>query len=113
MDTLYIGDIPSDYHYAVFSNDYVTLYRVPTAQNTDLDYYRIYFNYDGFFYSTGTTHVNNFTTYQDISVTDSFWYRPDISNIVQTSFLLFFMIIFVFNLITSFVRRGGILGGLL
>ena len=26
MDTLYIGDIPEEYHYAVFNGDYITLY---------------------------------------------------------------------------------------
>lgn len=113
MDTLYIGDIPSAYHYAVFSNDYVTLYRVPYAQSTDLDYYRVYTNYRGFYYTYGTTHVNNYTSYQDISVSNNFMYRNDINDIFQTAFIIFLMILFVFNLVTSLIKRGGILGGLL
>ena len=44
MDKLYISDIPSEYHYVQLSNDYITLYNQPSAQNETLDYYRIYLN---------------------------------------------------------------------
>ena len=49
MDTLYIGDIPKEYCYAVFSNDYVTLYNKPVLHNETVDFYRIYFNAPRFF----------------------------------------------------------------
>lgn len=114
MDTLYIGDIPSDYHYAVFSNDYVRLYRVPSAQNQTVDYYQIYTNYDGFFYSTGSQTVGNTRTYYtDISVSNYWMYRSDIDKIFTVCFIIVLMFIFCFNLITSCIKKGGVFGGLL
>lgn len=53
MDTLYIMDIPAEYHYAVFGNDYITLYNQPSAQNQTLHYYRVYNNSLGYYYSQG------------------------------------------------------------
>lgn len=114
MDTLYIGDIPSNFHYAVFSADYITLYNVSSAQNQTVDYYRIYKNYDNFMYTTGTTTVgNNRTYYQDISVSNNWMYRSDIDKIFTVCFIIFFMFIFVFNIVTSVFKKGGVFGGLL
>lgn len=50
MDTLYIGDIPSEYHYALFGNGYIDLYNTEVLRNGTFDYYRIYTNSGGFYY---------------------------------------------------------------
>lgn len=114
MDTLYIGDIPPDYHYAVFSNDYIRLYRVPSAQNTTVDYYQIYTNYEGFFYSTGSQTVGNTRVYyNDISVSNDWLYRSDIDKIFTVVFIIILMFLFVFNIATSSIKKGGVFGGLL
>lgn len=114
MDTLYIGDIPLDYKYAQFSSDYITLYNRPSATNTTLDYYRIY-DKEGFFYSTGSTNFGNYNTtyFTEIDVSNNWLYRQDIDKIFIVCFIIFFMFIFIFNMITSVFKKGGVFGGLL
>lgn len=113
MDTLYIGDIPSNYHYAVFSNGYITLYDRASATNQTLNYYRIYTNNNGFYYSTGSTTFGYTTNYfEDINVSNNWMYRSDIDKIFVVCFIIFFMFIFVFNIVTSCFKKGGVFGGL-
>lgn len=114
MDTLYIGDIPSEYKYAQFSSDYITLYNRPSATNTTLNYYRIY-DKDGFFYSEGTQTFGNYQTtyFTEIPVSNYWMYRQDIDKIFLVCFIIFFMFIFVFNIVTSMFKKGGVFGGLL
>lgn len=114
MDTLYIGDIPSEYKYAQFSSDYITLYNKPQGHNETLNYYRIY-DKDGFFYSHGVQTFGNYNTtyFTEIPVTNDWFYRQDIDKIFIVCFVIFFMFIFVFNIVTSVFRRGGVFGGLL
>lgn len=114
MDTLYIGDIPSEYHYAVFSGDYITLYNQPSAYNQTLNYYRVYDYENGFFYSTGQTTFSQYnrTDFQDISVSNDWLYRHDIDIIFVVCLCIFLMFIFVFNIMTSCFKKGGVFGGL-
>lgn len=115
MDKLYTGDIPSDYTYAVFSNDYVTLYNQPNAINTDLPYYRIFTNYNGFYYTQGVTHFPQYNTteFQKIETSDNWLYRQDIDKIFSVCFFIIVLFIFVFNIATSVFKKGGVFGGLL
>lgn len=116
MDTLYIGDIPQEYCYAQWGNDYVTLYNTNNFTNGNYDYYRIYYNAPGFFYSKGSTNItNNYTniTTQKVNVSDDWLYRKDIGSIFTVSFIIILLFIFVFNIATSVFRKGGIFGGLL
>lgn len=113
MDTLYIGDIPTSYHYAVFSNGYITLYDRASATNQTLNYYRIYTNNNGFYYSTGTTSFGYTTSYfTDINVSQDWHYRTDIDSIYVVAFISIFLICWLLNLVSSSVKRGGLLGGL-
>ena len=114
MDTLYTGDIPQDFKYAVFSNDYITLYNQPQGNNETLPYYRIYKNYDNFMYSQGTTDFRYTTTqFTEVKVSDNWLYRTDIDKIFLVSFLFILLFIFVFNIVTSVFKKGGVFGGLL
>lgn len=114
MDTLFIGDIPADFKFAVFSNGYVDLYNQPYAQNTSLPYYRIYLNNNGFYYNEG---VHNFgyseTSFQEIKTSNNWLYRSDIDKIFTVCFFCILLFIFVFNIVTSVFKRGGVFGGLL
>lgn len=114
MDTLYVGDIPQEYHYAVFSTDYITLYNKPSAYNEVLDYYRVYNNSMGFYYSTGQQSFSRYDTtyFTDIKVSNDWLYRSDIDKIFVVCFIIFFMFIFVFNIVTSIFKKGGVFGGL-
>lgn len=115
MDVLYIGSIPKEYHYAIWGTDYVTLYNRPNAQNMSLPYYRIYFNAPGFYYSQGTTIFSqyNATTFQDIDVTDKWYYRKDSLTILSFTCVIFVATIWFVNLFTSIFKKGGLLSGLL
>lgn len=114
MDTLYIGDIPSEYHYARFNNGYIDLFDRSSVYNQTLNYYRIYTNNNGFYYTTGTQQFyNNTTTFQNVDVSNNWMYRSDIDKIFIVCFIIFFMFIFVFNIVTSVFKKGGVFGGLL
>ncbi len=115
MDTLYVGDIPLEYHYAVFNNGYITLYNKPSAINENLYYYRVYTNNNGFYYSTGYQSFSRYDTtyFQDIKVSNDWMYRTDIDKIFIVCFIIFFMFIFVFNIVTSMFKKGGVFGGLI
>lgn len=115
MDTLYIADIPTEYHYAIISNDYITLYNKPYGHNETLNYYRIYSNNLGYYYSQGTQSFSQYNTtyFTDIPVSNDWMYRTDIDKIFTVCFIIFFMYIFVFNIVTSVFKKGGVFGGLL
>lgn len=114
MDVLYIGSIPAQYHYAVWSSDYVTLYDRPNAQNITLPYYRIYFNAPGFYYSQGTQTFSQYqiTTFQDIEVTDKWYYRKDSLTILSFTVCIAVSLLWFVNLFSSIFKKGGLLGGL-
>lgn len=114
MDKLYIGDIPLNYKYAQFGSNYITLYSKSTGRNETLDFYRIYTNNNGFYYSVGSTTFGNTTTsFQEIDVTDNFLYRTDVADIFSVSFFCILLFVFLLNLVTSVFKKGGVLGGLL
>lgn len=114
MDKLYIGEIPLDYKYAVFSNGYITLYNEPSGYNETLPYYRIYTTNNGFYYSQGTQNFSQYqqTYFTEIEVTNEWLYRTDVDKIFIVCFIIFFMFIFVFNIVTSIYKKGGVFGGL-
>ena len=72
MDTLYIGDIPSDYQYARFFNGYIDLYNTPDLSNKTVTKYRIFTNVNGFYYEVSEETFNYYTyTATKINVTDN------------------------------------------
>lgn len=115
MDTLYICDIPSDYHYAVFSSDYITLYNQPSAQNQTLHYYRLYDSSLGYYYSQGDQSFGQYnrTYFTDVPVSNDWLYRHDLDSIFICVFICVLFFIFLFNIMTSCVKKGGLFGGLL
>ena len=114
MDILYIGDIPKEFHYAIFSDNHVDLYNQNIAQNIDLPYYRIYYNSPNFVYSRGISHFGSYnaTTFQNIEVTDKWYYRKDCLNILLFTCIIFVATIWLVNLFTSIFKKGGLLSGL-
>lgn len=114
MDTLYIGDIPQEFHYAIFNNGYIDLYNTDTLHNNTYTRYRVYTNVKGFFYDVSTVNVGNYTTTYttNIKVSSEVVYRSDFSNILFLTLAFTVIGIWLFNLITSLIRKGGLLGGL-
>lgn len=116
MDTIYIGDIPEEYCYAVFNNGYVDLYNTNNfISGRTYPFYRVYLTYDEFLYSRGNTNISNYNNLYTtkISVSNDMIYRRDFDKICSTTFIICFGIVLVFNIVTSVFKKGGLLGGLL
>lgn len=115
MDTLYTGDIPKEYHYALFNNGYIDLYNTDTLHNNTYTFYRVYTNSGGFYYRVYEQSYSQYnTTYtQNINVSDKIVYRQDFDKIVILVFIFAIFGVWLFNLLTSSIRKGGLLGGLL
>lgn len=113
MDKLYTGDIPKNYHYARFGNNYIDLFNTDSFKyQQNYDYYRVYMYDNGFYYTYNTTTLYN-QVVQDVEVTDNICYRSDFSSIVVVTFIFALFGVWLINLMTSIVNKGGVLGGLL
>lgn len=114
MDKIYTGDIPKDFHYARFGSNYIDLFNTNNFNYHDTyDYYRIYmYNNGGFYYSYNTTTIYN-EDVQDVVVTDDIMYRSDFSSIIVVTFVFALFGVWLINLLTSLINKGGVLGGLL
>lgn len=115
MDKLYTGDIPSEYHHAIFNNGYIDLYNTDVLHNNTYTRYRVFTNAGGFYYSTDTVNVGNYTTTYttNIETTDKPAYRRDFPNILFMTCVFAVFGIWLLNLLSSIIRKGGVLGGLL
>lgn len=114
MDTLFTGDIPEEYHYALFNNGYVDLYNTDILHNNNYHFYRVYTNAGGFFYREFDTSVGQYTTTytQSINTTNNVCYRSDFAYIMIIVFVFALFGVWLFNLLTSIINKGGLLGGL-
>lgn len=116
MDTLYIGDIPEEYHYAVFNDNSIDLYNTSELiNNQTYNFYRIYTNYNECFfyeYKKNIPYINSNQELVELQVTSDYKYRPDIDKICITTGSVILIILLCLNLMTSLIRKGGILGGL-
>lgn len=111
MDTLYIGDIPSDYCYAIFGDNYIDLYNSSNV-TVGSQFYRIYF-YDNYFAYDSLVNTSITATAKYINVTNYYMYRRDISNIAFLSLTICLLLTLLLNLVTSIFKKGGVLSGLL
>lgn len=114
-DKIFLGSsIPDGYEYAVYNNSYITLYNQPSAQGETLTYYRIYFPYSYDLVSTGQTSFSNYsrTTFEHVETSRSFLDRPDSFKIVTIIFVIVVFAVWLLNMFTSLIRKGGLLGGL-
>lgn len=117
MDTLYIGDIPLEFHYAIFNSDYIDLYDSEyLTPNSSYNYYRIYLYDNAFFYQRNVRNTSyNFTIQQlsSIDVSNDYWYRRDFDSICFIGLVLSILLFLLTNLFTTFIRKNGVLSGLL
>lgn len=115
MDTIYIGDIPREYHYARFGTGYIDLFNTNQLNNNETyTYYRIYL-YDNLFEydirsQQGSGYYNEYL--QDVKVSDNQVYRRDFGDICIIIALYVGFGVWLLNLMTSIFRKGGVLGGL-
>lgn len=114
MDTLYIGNIPTEFHFARFGSNYIDLFNTnQLVNNQTYTYYRIYM-YDNLFeYDVRSQQGGYYNeTLQDVSVSQSKVYRRDFGDICIIVALMVGFGIWLLNLMTSLIRKGGVLGGL-
>lgn len=115
MDTLYIGDIPQEFHYAIFNNGYIDLYNTDVLHNNTYTRYRVYTNINGFYYSVDTVNIGSYTTTYatDIKTSKEVAYRQDFCNILFITCVFTIFGVWLLNIMTSIIRKGGVLGGLI
>lgn len=117
MDTLYIGDIPQEYHFAFFNENSIDLYNTPELiSNESYNFYRVYTNYNECFfyeYKKNIPYNNSNSELVELQVTSDYKYRPDIDKICITAGSIAIVILISLNIITSIIRKGGVLSGLL
>lgn len=114
MDTIYIGDIPEQFHYARFGNYYIDLFDTNHLNNNQTySYYRVYL-YDNLFeYELKTQQGGYYSEIlQDVSVSQNKVYRRDFGDICIIVALFVGFGVWLLNLMTSIIRKGGVLGGL-
>ena len=115
MTKFYVNEnIPSQYHYARFGTNYIDLFDRASAQNVTLNYYRVYYTLDPDFYVQYSENFGNYytTTFVDIQTTNNLMCRNDIDKIFICCFIAIFGMILTINLISSIIKKGGLLGGL-
>lgn len=109
-------EIPEEYCFiGNITSSYFDLYDRSNIQGTSGVYYRVYYSlepsyWQAFEYSNSSYYT---TSYQEIERTDSFLARPDNYKIVTCGFCIIFLFIFLINIVTTLIKKGGILGGLL
>ena len=115
-DKVYVPEeIPSNYIYGEITGDYVDLYPKSNFSNETTDYYRIYYNYSsGLVQKKSRDFGGYYTTHFDVlPTTREVFDRPDFCNILSCVFFVTIFGIMLFNIITSFVRKGGLFNDLL
>lgn len=114
-DKIYVPEeIPSNYVYGEVTNNYVDLYPKSSFVNETTDYYRIYYNYSsGLFQKKSRTFGSYATYYDTLPVSREVFDRPDFVNILSCVFFVCIFGVLLFNIITSFVRKGGLFNDLL
>lgn len=117
MDKLYTGEIPDSYCYAIFNNGYIDLYNTDRLQpNNTYQYYRVYLYDNTFLYTMGENVRGQYTQVQylqEIPVTSDVVYRRDFPMIILTCFIYLIIGLWVFNFMTSIIKKGGLFNGLL
>ncbi len=114
MDTIYIGDISQDYHFARFGSNYIDLFNTNQLNNNQTyTYYRIYM-YDNLFEYDVRSQTGGYynETLQDVKVSQNQVYRRDFGDICIIIALYVGFGVWLLNLMTSIFRKGGVLGGL-
>lgn len=103
--------IPDNFNYIDISSDYIDFYNSSNPLR-DTTYYRVYYNYPDLFEVFNTSWSGNYNL-QLVETTSDFVYRPDFPQILYCSITFIIIFIFIFNIITSIIRKGGLLRGLL
>lgn len=109
-------DIPDDYKFiGNISDYYYDLYDKSNIQGSAGNYFRVFYGLDPDYFEFRSYSNNSYyaTSFQEVETTSSFLARPDNYKIITCGFCIIFLIIFLINIMTSIIKKGGLLGGLL
>lgn len=114
-DKIYVPDsIPQGYVYGEITRDYIDLYNKSSFRDETATYYRIYYNYSSGLVEERTRTFSSYnTTFGELPTSREVFDRPDFCNILSCVFFVCIFGFLLFNIFTSFVRRGGLLNDLL
>lgn len=106
-------DIPSEYVYvANITNTYYDLYNTNDIAGKTVDYIRVYYALDDDLYLTFRQTYSQYNTLvcKEIVQSHSIFAKHNSLQVFGITFIVCFFIIFVINIMTSIVKKGGILG---
>ena len=108
-------EVPEGYKYGTITSDYVELFNKSSFQGETATYYRIYYNYNGGVVQTGTRSFSSYspTYYSEVPVSRDIFDYPCIDKVFLICFIIVLGLIWLTNLFTSIVRKGGLFGGLI
>jgi hypothetical protein len=107
--------IPNDYKYITnITSNYFDLYNTNNTAGKTLTFYRIYYSFNDDMYFTYSQNYGQYNSLnlQEIERSTSIFSRHDNLQLFTISFVVLFFIIFIINIMTSIVKKGGVLGGL-
>ena len=113
---IYLSDeIPDGYIYGQVTNDYIDLFNKSTFQGETATFYRIYYHYNGGLVQSGTRTFSSYspTTFGQLPVSRDIFDYPCFDSCVLIVFIITLALIWLTNLFTSIVRKGGGFSGLL
>lgn len=114
MDTLYVGNVPENYKYARFNDNSIDLFDVDTLEDGEIYLYYHIPLYDNYFaYNIDFLSSNENVTLTEVNTTKNICYRRDFGGICNISFAFVLFGVVLVNIVTSIIRKGGVLGGLL
>lgn len=114
-DKIFLPDsIPAGYVYGSVTADYIDLYNKPVFQGETATYYRIYYNYSSGLVVPMERTFSNYspTTFAELPTSRELMDRPDYFNILFITLAFTVCGLWLFNLMTSIIRKGGVFGGL-
>lgn len=113
---MFVNENYKDYKYVVGNSDNYIVLAKQDHVNADwqtpktIDVVYQYLNPS--FVSFVATRTFNTTTYfSEIETSQSFFARADCLDLIKVQFLIIFFVAFIFNAMTRFVRKGGVLFG--
>lgn len=113
---MFLNEDYTNYKYLVEVNDnYVVLSNSSYAngdwQNPDtIDVIYQYLE-PSFLVIEDTKTYNTSVSFNEIETSQSFYARADCLELIRTQFYILFFILFLFNALTRFVRKGGVIFG--
>lgn len=112
MTSLYVPEvIPSNYKYITNINStYYDLYDKPDISNSTGYFYRVYYGLSQDLFEIRTYNNSSYYNYTTIEInrTNDFLARHDIGSIAITTLSIVILIIFLVNIMTSLIKKGGL-----